>query len=122
MCDHRKSLDTLFGRGPGKSGVSVYPDHLHIRVSTFALNQPRNSIRSLAASQAALHGTTGVHITRGRAIINGCDNGLVQFGVDPPLCTGRVLSTGFFRQRVDRIVLSLVDPQALIDAVGPTSG
>jgi hypothetical protein len=76
-----KSLDTLFGGGPGRSGVSVYP-----------------------------------------AIINGCDNGLVEFGVDPPLRTGRGLSTGFFRQRVDRIAVSLVDPQAFIDAVGSTSG
>jgi hypothetical protein len=85
-----KSLDTLFGGGPGRSGVSVYPDRLHIRISTFALDVPRSSIRSLAASHAALHGTTGVHITRCRAIINGCDNGLVEFDVDPPLRTGRV--------------------------------
>ena len=117
-----KSLDTLFGGGPGKSGVSVYPDHLHIRMSTFGLDVPRSSIRSLATSHAALHGTTGVHITKGRAIINGCDNGLVEFDVDPPLRTGRGLSTGFFRQQVNRIVLSLVDPQAFVDAIGPASG
>jgi len=76
-------------------------------------------IRLLAASQAALHGTTGAQITRGRAIINGCDNGLVEFGVDPPLRTGRGLGRGSFRRRVGRIVLSLVNPQGFITAVGP---
>jgi hypothetical protein len=75
-------------------------------------------VRSLARSEAVLHGTTGVHITPGRAIINGCDNGLVEFDVDPPLRTGRGLSTAFFRQRVSSILLSLVDPEGFIAAVG----
>jgi hypothetical protein len=117
-----KYLDTLFGGGPGKSGVTVYPDHLHIRMSTFGLDVPRSSIHSLRPSSAALHRTTGVHIVKGRAIINGCDNGLVEFNVDPALRTGRGLSTAFFRQRVNRIVLSLDDPDGFIAAVGPTAG
>jgi len=112
-----KSLDTLFGGGPGKSGVWVFPDHLHIQMSTFGLDVPRRSVRSLTRSEAKLHGTTGVHIVRGRAIINGCAQGLVEFEVDPPLRTGRGLSTMFFRQRVDKIVLSMVDPDGLIAAV-----
>jgi hypothetical protein len=112
-----KSLDTLFGGGPGKSGVRVFPDHLHIVMSTFGLDVPRGSIRSLARSEARLRGTTGVHIGRGRAIINGCGNGLVEFAVDPPLRTGRGPSTMFVRQLVDSIVLSMVDPDAFIAAV-----
>ena len=112
-----KSLDTLFGGGPGKSGVSVFADHLHIRMSTFGIDVPRSSVRSLTRSEAKLHGTTGVHFYRGRAIINGCANGLVEFDVDPPLRTGRGLSTAFFRQRVDSIVLSMVDPEGFIAAV-----
>lgn len=115
-----KSLDTFFGGGPGKSGVWVFPDHLHITMSTFGLDVPRGPIRSLARSGARLHGTTGVHIVRGRAIINGCDHGLVQLAVDPPLRTGRGLSTMFVRQRVDSIVLSMADPDGFIAAVrGP---
>jgi hypothetical protein len=90
-----KYLDAIFGGGPGKSGVTIYADHLRIRMSTFGLDVPRNRIRSLARSEAVLHGTTGVHIVRGRAIINGCDDGLVEFDVDPPLRTGRGLSTAF---------------------------
>ncbi|HEY5359358.1 MAG TPA: hypothetical protein VIJ82_17035 [Streptosporangiaceae bacterium] len=116
-----KSLDTLFGGGPGKSGVWVFPGHLHIRMSTFRLDVPRSSVRSLTRSEARLHGTTGVHIVRGRAIINGCAGGLVEFVVDPPLRTGRDLSTVFFRQRVNSIVLSMVDPDGFIAAVSSMS-
>jgi hypothetical protein len=112
-----KSLDTLFGGGPGKSGVSVFGDHLHVRMSTFTIDVPLGSVRSMMRSEAKLRGTTGVHIVRGRAIINGCAKGLVEFEVDPPLRTGRGLSTGFMRQRVDRIVLSLDDPEGFIEAV-----
>ncbi|HEY2653374.1 MAG TPA: hypothetical protein VGI50_15720 [Solirubrobacteraceae bacterium] len=112
-----KSLDTLFGGGPGKSGVSVFSDHLHIRMSTFTIDVPLSSVRSLTRSEARLRGTTGVHIVRGRAIINGCDNGLVEFDVDPALRTDRGLSTGFFRQKVNKVVLSLVDPDGFIAAV-----
>jgi hypothetical protein len=116
-----KSLDTLFGGGPRKSGVWVFPDRLHITMSTFRFDVPRSSIRSLAHSDAKLRGTTGVHIVRGRAVINGCDNGLVEFSVDPPLHTGRGLSTAFFRQHVDSIVLSMVDPDRFIAAIQPPS-
>ncbi len=112
-----KSLDTLFGGGPGKSGVWVFPDHLHIVMSTFGLDVPRSSIRSPARSEARLHGTTGVHITRGRALINGCGSGLVEFAVNPPLRTGRGLSTMFVRQRVNSIVLSMADPDAFLAAL-----
>ncbi len=114
-----KSLDTVFGGGPGKSGVWVYPDHLHIQMSTFGLDVPRRSVQSIALSEAKLHGTSGVHITRGRALINGGVNGLVELRVDPPLRTGRGLSTMFFRERVDSIVLSLVDADGFIAAIRP---
>jgi hypothetical protein len=116
-----KSLDTLFGGGPGKSGVWVFPDHLHIGMSVFRLDVPRSSVRSLTRSEARLHGTIGVHIVRGRAIINGCASGLVEFVVDPPLRTGRGLSTVFFRQTVSSIVLSMVDSDGFIAAVRPST-
>jgi hypothetical protein len=114
-----KSLDTVFGGGPGKSGVWVYPNHLHIQMSTFGLDVPRSSVQSIALSEANLHGTSGVHVTRGRALINGGVSGLVELSVVPPLRTGRGLSTMFFRPRVDSIVLSLVDPDGFIAAVRP---
>lgn len=97
--------------------MSVFSDRLHIRMSTFTIDVPLGSIRSLQRSEAKLRATTGVHIVRGRAIINGCEKGLVEFEVDPPLRTGRTLSTGFMRQRVDRIVLSLDDPDDFISAL-----
>ncbi len=112
-----KSLDTLFGGGPGRSGVWVYPGHLHITMSTFRLDVPRGSIQSAARSQARLHGTSGVHIAGGQAIINGCGSGLVELAVNPPLRTGRGMSTLFARQRVSSIVLSMTDPEDFIAAV-----
>lgn len=58
-----------------------------------------------------------MHITRGRALINGCGSGLVEFAVDPPLRTGRGPSTMVVRQRVHSVVLSMADPDAFIAAV-----
>jgi hypothetical protein len=116
-----KALDTLLGGGPGKSGVTVYADHLHIQMSTFGLDVPRSSVVSPGRTDAKLHGTTGVHFTNGRALINGCATGLVEFGVDPPLTVGRGLSTGFFRPQVNRVLLSLVDPEAFIKALRPSA-
>jgi hypothetical protein len=112
-----KSFDTLLGGGPGRSGVWVYPDHLHIQMSTFGLDVPRRSVQSSTRSDEKLHGTTGVHVGGGRAIINGCAQGLVELRIDPPLRTGRGLSTMFFRMKVDKIILSMVDPDDFIAAV-----
>ena len=111
-----RSADTLLGGGPGKDGVWVYADRLHIRVATFTLDVPRSSVRSPARSQAVLRGTTGVHVVRGRALINGSARGLVEFGVEPQLRTGRTLDTMFLRQRVSRVVLSLEDPDGFLAA------
>jgi hypothetical protein len=60
-----------------------------------------------------------VHIVHGRALINGCDNGLVEFEIAPPLRTGRGPSTMFVRQQVDSVVPSLVDPDGFITAARP---
>lgn len=114
-----RSADTLLGGGPGKDGVWVYPDHLHIRVATFTLDVPLSSVRSPGRSDAVLRGTSGVHIVGGRAVINGSARGLVEFGVEPELQTGRMLDTMFLRQRVRKIVLSLEDPDGFLAAARP---
>jgi hypothetical protein len=111
-----KFLDTALGGGPGRSGVWVLPERLGIRMSTFTLDVPRSSVRSVASSGEDLHGTTGVHIGRGRALINGCARGLVEIKLDPPLRTGRSMSSGFLRQVVTSIFLSMEDPDAFIAA------
>ena len=113
-------FDTLLGSGPGRSGVLVTPGQLRIRMGDFRLAVPRASVRSAARSQASLHGTTGVHIGRGRLLVNGGPDGLVELTLDPPTYTGRGLSTLFTRSRVDTLVLSLEDPDGFVEAVGST--
>lgn len=108
----------LFGGGPGRSGAEVSPDAIRIRgVADFRLDIPRASVRSVGRSQLRT-GTTGVHeVGRGRWLVNGCTDGLVELVIDPPLHTVRALSTGFMKRRVNSLILGLVDPGAFIAAV-----
>ena len=107
-------LDTLLGAGPGRSGVLVGADQLHVRMGDFRLTVPRSRVRSVTCSDANLHGTTGVHASRGRLLVNGAPDGLVELTLDPPVNTGRGLSTLFTRARVDTLVLSLDDPEGFV--------
>jgi hypothetical protein len=108
----------LFGRGPGRSGAEVSPNAIRIQgVADFRLDIPRASVRSVARSQLRTS-TTGVHdIGRGRWLVNGCADGLVELMIDPPLHTVRALSTGFMKRRVNSLILGLVDPDGFIAAV-----
>jgi hypothetical protein len=110
-------LDTLLGSGPGSSGVTVDADQLQIRMGEYRLRIPRASVRSARRSQAKLRGTTGVHAERGRLLINGSADGLVELTIDPPGRTGRTLNTMFVNQRVHVLILSLVDPDGFIAAL-----
>ena len=85
-----KYADTIFGGGPGRADVCVYPDRLHITMGIFRLDVPRALIRNLRSSTEKLHGTTGTHSTpKGRLVVNGSDRGLVEFELGPPLQSGR---------------------------------
>jgi hypothetical protein len=114
-------LDTLlFRTGPGVSGVEVGPDDVRVRMGDFKMNVPRSSVRSVGRSQARLRGTTGVHAGRGRLLVNGSTDGLVELAIDPPCYTGRTLNTMFVKEQVTSLILSLVDPDGFIAAVeGP---
>ncbi len=115
-------FDTLLGSGPGRSGVLVGADQLRVRMGDFRLTVPRSQVRSVARSDADLHGTTGIHIGHGRLLVNGGPDGLVELTLDPPLRTGRGLSTLFTRARVDRLVLSLDDPEGFVAELTASSG
>ncbi|MGH2851877.1 MAG: hypothetical protein ACRDLP_14825 [Solirubrobacteraceae bacterium] len=110
--------DALFGGGPGRSGVFVYPDHLHIRMGVFRLDVPVSSILGVKPSTEKLHGTTGVHSTRkGRLLINGCERGLVEFEVDPPVKRGKGFAALIPRPAARRVILSLENPAEFIEAL-----
>jgi hypothetical protein len=111
-------LDTLlFRTGPGVSGVEITAGQLRVRMGDYQLDVPRSSVRSARRSQARLRGTTGVHASRGRLMVNGSADGLVELTLDPPCSTGRTLNTAFRNQRVSSLILSLVDPDGFIAAV-----
>jgi hypothetical protein len=116
-----KYLDTVFGGGPGRAGVFVYPDHLHITMAMFRLDVPRSAIRHVKPSTENIHGSSGIHSTRGRLLINGCARGLVEFDVDPPVKRGKGFAALIPRPVVRRVVLSLDSPDEFIEALAPST-
>jgi hypothetical protein len=109
--------DTLLGGGPGRSGVTVGAEALEIRMSMFRLVVPRASLVSAARHEGGRRGSSGVHIWRGHAIVNGSSEGLVELRMDPPPRTPRQLSTLWLRQRIRSVVLSLADPGGFLGAL-----
>jgi hypothetical protein len=114
----------LFGGGPGRAGVEVDADAIRVRgVADFRLDIPRASVRSVARSPYRTRGTSGVHeVSRGLWLVNGSSDGLVELVIDPPLYTGRTLSTGFMKRRMNSLILGLADPDGFVAAVQRDGG
>jgi hypothetical protein len=109
--------DRFWGGGPGLSGATVGAGEIQIRVPGFTLDIPRESAQSAERSYRNLRGATGVHGGRGKWLVNGAPDGLVDITISPPAYTGRSLATGFRRAAVRFLTLSLVDPESFINAV-----
>jgi len=109
--------DTRHGGGPGRGGVVLDPAALRVLVPGFRLDIPRESVRSAARSARSVRGTIGVHGGRGRWLVNGSYNGLVELAIEPPCYTPRQPSTLFLRSKVSSLTISLVDPDGFIAAV-----
>jgi hypothetical protein len=113
-------LDTfLFRAGPGVSGVEIGPAEVRVRMGSFRLGIPRDSVRSVRRSGARIGGATGVHGGRGRWLVNGSPDGLVELALDPPSELAPGIDTLFRREKVDLLIVSLVDPDGFIAAFGP---
>jgi hypothetical protein len=111
-------MDTILGNGPGKSGVEVGPDEIRVRMGSYKFDIPRRSVRSARRSRERLRGTTGVHMNKkGQLLVNGSADGLVEVMIDPPCYTDRTPSTMFVRERVNSLLVSLVDPDDFIAAI-----
>jgi len=109
--------DTLLGGGPGRGGVELDSTVLRVVVPGFHLDIPRASVRSATRSARRIRGTIGVHGGRGRWLVNGSYNGLVELTIEPPCYTPRQSSTLFRKTRVSSLTISLVDPDGFIAAV-----
>ena len=108
----------LFGAGPSVSGVEVDPREVRVRMGSFKLDVPRESIRSVSRSQARVGGTIGVHESgRGRWLVNGSPEGLVEITIEPPCYLPRGIDTLFRRAGVHSLTVSLADPDAFIAAL-----
>ena len=110
-------MDTRLGGGPGRGRVEVDSAVLRVRMADFHLDIPRGSVRSAARSEHQTRGTIGVHGRRGRWLVNGSHDGLVELIIDPPCYLPRQLSTVFRRVEVSSLIISLVDPDGFIAAV-----
>jgi hypothetical protein len=109
--------DTLLGGGPGHGGVEVNSTVLRVVVPGFHLDIPRPSVRSATRSARRIRGTIGVHGGRGRWLVNGSYNGLVELTIEPPCYLPRQPSTLFRKTKVSSLTISLVDPDGFIVAV-----
>jgi hypothetical protein len=107
----------LQDQGPGRGGVELDSTMLRVRMADFHLDIPRSSVRSAARSARSVRGTIGVHGGRGRWLVNGSYNGLVELAIEPPCYTPRQPSTLFLRSKVSSLTISLVDPDGFIAAV-----
>ncbi len=54
---------------------------------------------------------------KGQLLVTGSADGLVEVMIEPPCHTDRTLSTMFVKERVDSLLVSLVDPDGFIAAV-----
>lgn len=110
--------DTLLGGGPAGGRIEVGTDELRLRMADFKVDVPRGSVRRAARSLHQTRGTIGVHSKGGSWLANGSADGLVEIEIDPPCHTERCLSTLFLRMKVSELIVSLVDPDGFIAALG----
>jgi hypothetical protein len=114
-------MDTrLFRSGPGVSSVEIDADQIRVRMGSFKLDIPRGSVRSVKRSYARVGRTNGVHGGRGRWLVNGSAEGLVEIEVDPPAHVSPSIDTlfGIGPSRVDSLTVSLEEPDSFITAAG----
>lgn len=109
--------DTLLGGGPGHGGVELNSTVLRVVMPGFHLDIPRASVRLATRSARRIRGTIGVHGGRGRWLVNGSYNGLVELTIEPPCYLPRQPSTLFRKVKVSSLTISLVDPDGFIAAV-----
>lgn len=95
---------------------------IRVRAARFSLGVPRSRIQDARRSFENLHGTTGVHHRRGRWLVNGGPDRLVEMTIAPAVRVEPQFSSQFRRTPVTRLTLSLVDPEGFMAALGFLDG
>jgi len=107
-------LLTAMGLGPRHSYLDVDAQRVVVRMGwAFRASVPRDSIVAATESTRTTI-TIGVHGWRGRWLVNGAGRGLVVIDIDPR-ARGRVLGVPV---NLRQIMVSAVDPDALVAAIG----
>jgi hypothetical protein len=107
-------LLSVLGMGPRFSRIELTDDTLVVRMGwAFRATLSRSAITGVRASSGPVGGI-GVHGWRGRWLVNGAASGLVTLTIDPP---GRAYMV--FPVQVRQLTMSLEDPDAFIEALGP---
>ena len=110
-------LATLTGTGARYSGVEVDEDTLRVRMGwAFRAEVPLDSIASAGRGED-VRMTRGVHGWRGDWLVNGDGTGIVELRLDPPARA----ATGGIPIRLERLRVSLEDPEGLIAALSAGS-
>jgi hypothetical protein len=109
-------LATPLGLGPKRSDVSIHDDTLHVAMGwAFSADIPLPSVKGARLSRERVF-AWGVHGGwRGRWLVNGSSQGIVELTIDPP-----VKATAMGVPITLRVLLvSVTDPSALIAACAP---
>jgi hypothetical protein len=103
----------LLGIVPEQCRVEVDDGEMRVRMGwVFRLDAPRAHVRSATLDIDRVWGW-GAHGWRGRWLVNGSSQGLVRIQFDPPV---RARTAGF-AVRVERLRVSVEDPDRLVDAL-----
>ena len=103
-------LSVPLGMGPANSSATVEGDTLHVAMGwAFAADIPLASITDAKPNSGRVLGW-GVHGWRGRWLVNGSSQGIVELTIDPPV-QARVLGVS---TTLRNLRVSVTDPDAFI--------
>ena len=107
-------ISVPFGLGPKQSDVRIDGDTLHVKMGWgFRADIPTSSITNAEPNTGRVY-SWGVHGWRGRWLVNGSSNGMVELTIDPP-ARAYVMGVPI---KLRTLWVSVTDPDALIAACG----
>lgn len=105
-------LATPLGLGPKRSDVSVRDGVLQVAMGWgFSADIPLASVKKASQFHDRVF-AWGVHGFRGRWLVNGSSQGIVELTIDPPV-TARIMGV---RMKLRELLVSVTDPAELIAA------
>ena len=110
-------LSAPLGLGPGQSDVRTEDGNLRVEMGWgFRATIPLSSIKNAEPKHDGVY-SRGVHGWRGRWLVNGSSNGMVELTIDPPV---RAYVAGL-PITLRTLWVSVTDPDALIAAVAASA-